>query len=102
MKTLGKVEKKQSGFEILRFKDSYGASCVVQKSSVCDESDTPGRSALWIGQEEPAHLSRSQVEALINHLQSWLSTGSLEIKEPEQPPEYSVSLFHNLLGKAFG
>ena len=79
MKTLSETETTPRGFEIVRFQDTYGEPCSVQASSAILEQLKPGTSALWIGQQATRmHLSREQVQALINHLQAWLNTDSLK------------------------
>lgn len=92
---LSAVENTQRGFEIVEFTDRYGAACSLQQSSLADEP------AIWLGcanadpkvlipgngwQPVPMpegyiantrmHLTGPMVEGLIEHLQSWLDTGS--------------------------
>lgn len=59
---------------------------LVQASSVVgdydDAFDRPGTSALWIG-DDKQHLWREEVAELIQHMQAWLDTGSLEIAATE-------------------
>ena len=45
---LGPVEKTARGFEVLKFKDLYGAPCSLQASSLA-EYEKPGTSAVWLG-----------------------------------------------------
>ncbi len=56
----------------------------AQSSAIGDYEDSferPGSSFLWIGDYH--HLNREEVQQLVNHLQSWLKTGSLvEQSEP--------------------
>lgn len=84
-----KVERTERGFEIVRHL-SYANDPVeerlVQASSVIGEEyadawDRPGTSALWIGSN--LHLYREEVAELVSHLQAWLATGSLVVKEGE-------------------
>jgi hypothetical protein len=90
---LGKVGKTERGFEIVEFKDLYGAECSLQMSSLadksavwlgCDDADpkvmVPGSG--WKPVEMPngyiantrMHLDTKMVQAIIKHLQSWLET----------------------------
>lgn len=48
MKKLGKVEMTARGFEIIKFKDRFDASCSLQASSLA-EYPKPGTSAIWLG-----------------------------------------------------
>lgn len=82
-----KVERTERGFERIEVLEYANAPTkmvrLVQQSSAAlvelyyDALDRPGTSALWIGDN---HLNREQVRELIGHLQSWLDTGSLEVK----------------------
>lgn len=85
MKRLGKVQRTSRGFEFIEFTDHYGEKCSLQASSLAIY-EKPGTSAIWLGCEEARnhkttleplsprmHLTRKQVESLVNHLQSWLS-----------------------------
>lgn len=60
---------------------SQEVSRLVQSSSKIgdyeDAFDRPGTSALWIGEDH--HLDREEVAKLVEHLQAWLTTGSLEL-----------------------
>lgn len=94
---LSAVEETGRGFEIVKFTDRYGAECSLQQSSLaseaaiwlgCDDADPkmfiPNGNPSWRSIPMPEgyiantrmHLTRPQVEALIEHLQSWLDTGS--------------------------
>lgn len=44
--TFGKVEKTDSGFEIISFKDYYDKECSIQQSSLATES------CIWLGMNE--------------------------------------------------
>jgi hypothetical protein len=87
MKTLGKVEKTERGFERIDFKDFYGEACSLQKSSLATED------AIWLGCEESKvhhvtkeplsprmHLNREQVLALVAHLQNWINRDTFKIQ----------------------
>ena len=55
---------------------------VLQSSVIGDYPDAyrrPGTSALWIGEHH--HLNRDEIAQLICHLQWWLRTGSLKLKD---------------------
>lgn len=45
MSTLGKKGKTQRGFELVKFKDDYGAACSLQQSSAGDR--------IWLGVDDP-------------------------------------------------
>ena len=102
------IEKTERGFAILRFEDSYGISCSLQKSSIAT------RDSIWLGVDDPnpkilanlaekfgiytkqkvgwieypipkevslitrMHLNREQVTQLIPVLQKFVDTGELE------------------------
>lgn len=51
--TLGEVEYTGRGFEIIGFKDYYGAKCSLQQSSAAIY-EQPGTGALWLGVDDPA------------------------------------------------
>ena len=102
------VTKTSRGFERVDFADANGQACSLQQSSAIDTSepysiDRPGTSMLWLGVDEVVpktlvygqgwtpiqlpdhamtagrmHLTRSQVVVLVEKLQAWLATGSLE------------------------
>ena len=86
---LGPVEKTARGFELIEFRDYYGAKCSLQQSSLAVYVQ-PGTSAVWLGCEENSpphhvtgspmyprmHLDVEQVKSLVRHLQQWLKTGS--------------------------
>ena len=72
---LGTPYATSNGFPGIAFKDSYGNSCDLQMSSLC-EGYPPGQSALWIGKEKQSmHLTRDQVVLLVMELDSWLRDG---------------------------
>jgi hypothetical protein len=48
---LGKVEKTNRGFEIVKFRDRYDVPCSLQMSSLADYEE-PGTSAVWLGIEK--------------------------------------------------
>ena len=77
------------GFEILKH-DVYPPKPepmkqgrLAQQSSAVgdyeDAIDCPGTSYLWIG--DNFHLDREEVRSLVEHLQRWLDTGSMEVEE---------------------
>lgn len=83
-----KIDHTGRGFELIKFKDRYGAECSLQQSSLAD-FEQPGSSAIWFGLcgNEPKrhmgeslgmrmHLSFEQVKGLIPILQRWVDTGS--------------------------
>jgi hypothetical protein len=92
-----KITKTRRGFERIDFKDRNGVECSLQQSSLatenavwlgCNDSDprvlVPGRG--WQPVPVPAdyiantrmHLTAKQAKALVEHLQSWLRTGSFK------------------------
>lgn len=78
------VDKTPRGFEIIRYGDSYlpdnNPRLVQQSSAIGNYEDSmgrPGSSFLWIGEHK---LDREDVAELVEHLQAWLKTGSLEIE----------------------
>lgn len=103
---LGLVESTERGFEFVEFTDQSGVVCSLQQSSLAtnevDEiTSATGGNAIWLGCDDAnprvlikgegwkpvdmpegyiadtrMHLTRRQVEGLIEHLQSWLETGS--------------------------
>jgi len=79
---LGKVERNPEDFEVVVWRDTHNVLCTVQASSAFSHGAArPGTSYLWIGPAEAnprMHLDHAQVTALIQHLQTWLSTGSLK------------------------
>lgn len=93
-----KFEKTNRGFDITKFKDSYGVECSLQKSSSaeddkiwlgCDNADPkmfiPNGNPSWRPVPMPAdyiantrmHLDRDQVAALLPYLQRFVETGDL-------------------------
>ena len=76
------VVRTERGFQILLHPTCLSGekSRIAQQSSAigdyCDAIERPGTSALWIGNDH--HLNREEVRSLIDHLQRWLETGSLE------------------------
>ena len=91
---LGAVGATGRGFELIEFRDRYGAECSLQQSSLA-EYELPGSSAVWLGCDKNTemhlgqfssprmHLDREQVAALISRLQNWLETGSFEAPNDE-------------------
>lgn len=73
------------GFEVITHpkydEDDNTPVRLVQQSSAIgsydDSWDKPGSSFLWIGEHH--HLNREEVAQLVEHLQSWLATGRLEL-----------------------
>lgn len=79
------------GFELIRH-PMYGsmqdARIVMQSSAIrgyTDSFDKPGSSCLWFGEHHL--LNREEVAELVEHLQAWLATGSLERKTTATPPQ---------------
>lgn len=82
-KKLGKLLQTSRGFDLIEFTDMYGESCSLQASSLA-------RPAVWLGCNNNAkphhvtgdamsprmHLDRKQVQALVVHLQTWLTNES--------------------------
>lgn len=78
---LGK-EESLAGFERIRFDDADGIPCFLGQSASTDgpeeELDGPASSFVWLGvsfYSTRMHLSRVQVEGLMERLQRWLDTG---------------------------
>ncbi len=86
------------GFDIGKFKDTYGVECSLQKSSIadydaiwlgCDDADPkmfiPNGNPSWRPVPMPApyvantrmHLNREQVAALLPYLQRFVDTGDI-------------------------
>ncbi|MDY6957848.1 MAG: hypothetical protein SVK08_01690 [Halobacteriota archaeon] len=88
--------KTQRGFTLIKFKDKYGASCSIQKSSLATED------AIWFGIDDPdpkiceqnvgwkpydipkevlltthMHLTQDQVRNILPTLQKFAETGEL-------------------------
>lgn len=91
MKPLGKLKRTARGFEIIEFKDCYGAESSLQASSMALLAK-PGTSAIWLGNDHESvnpltqekmgarmHLNRDQVSALIAHLRNWLNRDTFRI-----------------------
>lgn len=71
-----KVKKTERGFEIINFKDFYGAECSLQQSSLALYGQ-PGCSAIWFGQgDKRMHINRELMEDLLPHLERWVKEGS--------------------------
>lgn len=91
-----KVTRTERGFEkierVVYADDDATMARLVQASSAIgdyeDAFENPGSSYLWIG--PVAHLNREEVAELIQHLQSWVSTGSLEIATTTRLTGYST------------
>ena len=97
-----KIKKTNRGFEYVEFKDRYGESCSLQKSSLATED------AIWLGVDEPKlqmmashgqeegtgwitiplhenvsimpsrmHLTREQVAKLLPILERFVETGEI-------------------------
>ena len=85
---LGAVMRTLRGFELIEFNDRYGDACSLQASSLA-EYVIPGTSAVWLGPngatERRMHLDRGQVQALINHLQNWLTNDSFDLSVTGAP-----------------
>jgi hypothetical protein len=67
-------------FEFIHFHDYFGNECSLQQSSAWVLEDAaPGTSAIWLGIEDHRmHLTRSQVQVLVETLQRWIDTGSFD------------------------
>lgn len=72
---LGAVEATSRGFEIIHFKDRYGAPCTLQMSSLADYAQ-PGISAVWLGVEDAdPRVLASEAESVgvkTNELSGWV------------------------------
>ena len=89
-----RVEHTPRGFEILLHAtypppgQGTNEERLAQQSSVIrdypDARDRPGSSALWVGDRH--HLSRTEVQELVNYLKRWLETGHLEPVVPLSAP----------------
>lgn len=80
-----KVTNNGRGFEQITlpgYLPTDGIRLLVCQSSMIGQTqyamDNPGSSFLWFGDWH--HLHRHQVQELVQHLQSWLDTGSLKTK----------------------
>lgn len=78
------VIKTGRGFEVIAIptyaNEPVDARLLGQSSAIGDyenSMDQPGSSFLWFGNQH--HLNREQVSEVVEHLQAWLKTGSLEI-----------------------
>ncbi len=69
----------QRGFGIIESVDNYGEPFTLQQSSLAlvdGEGNEPGAGAIWLGAEpNRMHLSKSMVQELVGHLNTWLETG---------------------------
>lgn len=75
------VEKTERGFSVVSFKDLYGATCSLQKSSLATDD------AIWLGMNSGTHvdghcmarmhLNIVQVRKLIPILEYFVKTGSV-------------------------
>lgn len=84
MKTLGKIEETDRGFERIEFEDINDQLCSLQQSSAIIYDGPPWSSAVWLGRGgERMHLDREQVAALVAHLSAWLQTGSFVIADDD-------------------
>lgn len=79
-----RVEKSNRGFEVIvceEYAGKGGMKRLLQQSSAIGDygnsMDQPGSSYLWVGDYH--HLDREEVSELVEHLNSWLSTGSLKL-----------------------
>lgn len=73
-----KIKKTERGFELISFKDFYGAECSLQQSSLA-LYNRPGSSAIWFGQGDARmHISRELMEELLPHLQNWVKDGTFD------------------------
>jgi len=99
MKRLGKTKKTPRKFEVITFMDYNGEECSLQASSLAMYTQ-PGSSAIWLGCNKPPdlirgehvsprmHLTLEHVKALVNHLQSWIRTGSFVIRKTNVLAKY--------------
>ena len=75
IKKLGNVTQFDHGFPIIYFVDWYQEVCSLQCSDLA-HSPFPGTSAILLGRDNARmHLTRSQVKALIRHLENWIRKG---------------------------
>lgn len=73
--------KTNRGFDLIEFRDSNGAKCSLQKSSVA------GSPCIWFGTESNRmHLSQEQVDSLLGNLKLFVETGEItyESAHPEE------------------
>lgn len=102
MKRLGPVKRTSRGFELVRFVDLNNVPCSIQASSLATSA------AIWLGTDDAKpkilkeglgwvpypisdevllstrmHLERGEVEALVNHLQSWLKRDTFKVQKPK-------------------
>ena len=75
------IKKTERGFEIIRFRDFYGAECSLQQSSLA-LYDQPGSSAVWLGYgDHRIHINLELMKALLLHLENWVENGSFYKRE---------------------
>lgn len=69
--------------EKIRFLDGVAAKChLKQPVLITKDGDTISDRYVWFGHDDnPMLLSERQVQALVNHLQSWLARKTFEVKE---------------------
>lgn len=88
------METTNRGFDIAKFKDSYGVECSLQKSSSATQDK------IWLGvAENRMHLTRKQVEELLPYLTNFVSKGELEGGDPYERKLYSEQDMDNAFDK---
>ena len=82
-----RLEISNRGFEYVThpaYGNNVSTRLMSQSSAVGDHEDAydkPGSSFLWVGNDH--HLSREEVRELINRLESWLASNTLELPGDE-------------------
>lgn len=106
-----KTKKTGRGFEIIEFEDHNGQTCSLQQSSAIGwfASDAPGSSFVWLGVNDVIpkvlvqnegwvdvelpkgamtsarmHLDQDSIKELVKHLNRWLKTGSLSLRQAKK------------------
>ena len=75
---LGRIERTDRGFQIIRFQDRNEQKCSLQMSSLAD-FEKPGTSAVWLGiGNARMHLDLARVRALHSVLGKWIEEGVFE------------------------
>jgi len=82
---IGKLRKTQRGFDLVEFKDGYGAECTVQESSAATmEGDDNGQGYLWIGIDDAKPMI---LKTVAERLGMKLPTGEVSGWMPYPVPE---------------
>lgn len=69
------IKTTNRGFQLIKFSDSYGVPCSLQKSSAASQDK------IWLGcdnAEARMHLTRQQVAKLLPYLERFVASGDLE------------------------